>query len=168
MGMSGGGSGAGPRSDINVTPLVDVLLVLLIIFMVVVAQTMGQRGYDIEIPKESQSTAAPDPSAPKNVMLSINDQDCNATTYQGPASNLPRDCKVRINNDLYGVNDMGRALSDIYKARSKSERILFLAAQHKMNYEAVVRILDVAKAAVGEDLKIAIVSDEKFAFPQAK
>jgi len=49
MGMSVGGSGGGPRSEINVTPLVDVVLVLLIIFMVVTP--MLQRSKEVLLPK---------------------------------------------------------------------------------------------------------------------
>ncbi len=52
MGMSTGGSGGGPKAEINVTPLVDVVLVLLIIFMVVTP--MLQRGKSVELPKAKE------------------------------------------------------------------------------------------------------------------
>ncbi len=168
MGMDAGSKSGGPRSDINITPLVDVLLVLLIIFMVVVSAAMGQRGYDIEVPKESTTATPPDQSDVKNIMLGINETDCNAVNPLFNAGSLPPDCRVRVNDEPVTITDLPRKLDEIYKARKKSEKIIFLAAQNKMNYEAVVRILDVAKTAVGEDLKIAIVSDEKFASAQNK
>jgi biopolymer transport protein TolR len=169
MAMAAGSSG-GPRSEINITPMVDVLLVLLIIFMYQVSTLMGQRGYDIEVPKESQDHTPPPADAPKNIMLSINEQDCNLTS---PLNNSfsswpPGNCRVLINDDPFSLSDLGQQLSTIYKAREKSQHILFLAAQNKINYEAVVRILDIAKTAVGEDLKIAIVSDERFAFAKGQ
>ncbi|MBZ4422962.1 biopolymer transporter ExbD [Myxococcus sp. RHSTA-1-4] len=53
MGMSAGGGRGGVKSDINVTPLVDVVLVLLIIFMVLVPE-MQSRGQDVVLPKAAQ------------------------------------------------------------------------------------------------------------------
>ena len=54
MGMSAGSNKGGPKNDINVTPLVDVVLVLLIIFMVVTP--MLQRGKDVTLPKAKQQS----------------------------------------------------------------------------------------------------------------
>src|SRR5512144_2094735 len=57
MGMGGGGSRQGPKSEINVTPLVDVVLVLLIIFMVVTP--LLQMGYDVETPPKVEGLVTP-------------------------------------------------------------------------------------------------------------
>lgn len=61
MGMSTGGNKGGVQSDINVTPLIDVLLVLLIIFLVVMPIMMKME--TLEIPRKIQDTEAPDPNS---------------------------------------------------------------------------------------------------------
>ena len=61
MGMSTGGNKGGVQSEINVTPLIDVLLVLLIIFLVVMPIMMKMEM--LEIPRKIQDTEAPDPNA---------------------------------------------------------------------------------------------------------
>jgi biopolymer transport protein ExbD len=158
MGMSAGGGG-GLNSDINVTPLVDVVLVLLIIFMVVTPLT--QRGYDIDIPRESTVIQPPDPDN-KQVILGINETDCKIVNPLG-TSGLPPDCSVRINKDLVKLDALGPKMAEVFKNRKPIDKILFIAAQEKLNYEGVVRILDIARAGAGEDLRIGIVTDEKLA-----
>lgn len=166
MAMDAGAKAGGPKAEINVTPLVDVLLVLLIIFMVVVSVALGQRGYDMEIPRETTEITPPPEDAPKNIMLAVSEQDCQIATPLDRGT-LPPNCKVRINDEPVSITDLPKKLDGLFKVRKRADKILFFAAQEKLNYEGVIQIMDIARNAVGDELKIAMVKDEKFALPQA-
>ena len=161
MGMAVGGGG-GLNSEINVTPLIDVVLVLLIIFMVVVP--LAQRAYDIEIPKESQVPVPPDPDNPP-VILAVNVTDCPIENVLATPG-VPPGCRVWINKDQLDAAQLPTKITEIFKNRKAADKILFLAAEEKINYEGVIRILDLAKKG-DEGLKIGIVSDERLARPAA-
>lgn len=153
------GDGGGLKSDMNVTPLIDVLLVLLVIFMVVAP--MAQMGFEIKIPREAPPTEAPPPDN-KQIIVAINAQSCNIVEPLN-GGDLPSGCTIFINKDPVPVAEMGRRFKETFENRRSIDKILFLAAEEKLNYEGIVKILDIARKAVGEDLKVGIVTDEKIA-----
>ena len=144
--------GGGYASEINITPLVDVVLVLLIIFMVIVPVMM--RGYDVSIPGEAQ--VAPREERAEQIVLHIEDAGC--ASMEPPAGpGLPTGCVVHINDTPVTVESLATEVAAVFARRSGDDRVLFLAAQPALNYEYVMRILDTARSQV-TDLKIGMVT----------
>ena len=152
MEFNRGDSGSGLQSEINITPLVDVVLVLLIIFMVVVPLLM--QGYDVDIPKSTN--AAPAQSQESRLILSIFPSTCRIL---GPSTGegLPTDCRVTLGNQQIAAAELPARVGEILGSRPAEKRVLFLAVDDRLNYEGVLRILDLAKSGV-EDLKVEFIT----------
>jgi biopolymer transport protein TolR len=146
-------SGSGLQSEINVTPLVDVVLVLLIIFMVIVPLLM--QGYDVNIPKTS-TNAVPAQAQESRLILIISPAGCRIL---GPSAGegLPADCRVTLGDQTIAATELPARVEEILGSRPTEKRVLFLAADDRMNYEGVLRILDLAKSGV-EDLKVEFIT----------
>lgn len=153
MDFNRGDSGSSLQSEINITPLVDVVLVLLIIFMVVVPLLM--QGYDVNMPKSS-TNAAPAQSQESRLILVISATGC---PILGPsvAEGLPADCKVTLGDQKIAATELPARVGEILGSRPTEKRVLFLAADDRLNYEGVLRILDLAKSGV-EDLKVEFIT----------
>jgi len=148
------GAGRGEiRSQINVTPLIDVVLVLLIIFMVVVPLSL--RGYDLDVPGESVGSAATEPEQ-SQIVLEIDVAGC--PVLAPPSSpGLPTDCEILLDEVRMPVTDLAQRTAEIFRERGADQRVLFLAAEESLNYEGVLRIVDAAKSGT-EGLRIGIVT----------
>ena len=153
------GSGGSYNSDIDVTPMVDVVLVLLIIFMVVTPLT--QMGYAIQIPQE-QKTRIITPEENKQIILAVTENDC-AIVQPTAGGSLPPGCTVRINKEPVPVDQLAQQMMTIMQGKRRDEKVIFLASEDKLNYQAVLQILDIARSLAGDGVKVGIVSDEKVA-----
>jgi biopolymer transport protein ExbD len=138
MGMSGGGSTNRAVPYINVTPLIDVLLVLLIIFMVISPTKPHQFQTQVpEKPPEQQQDLPPDPLT---LVVTVNKQG-GYKLNQTDAPNL---------QDLKGL------LSQALDGRPPDRKAVFLKAPQAMDYYRVVDVIDVIKLAGGSPIGLQI------------
>ncbi|HEY9126601.1 MAG TPA: biopolymer transporter ExbD [Acidobacteriaceae bacterium] len=128
MAMTGGGGPGGISSDINVTPLIDVLLVLLIIFMVIVPVT--PKGLDALVPQPPKEPQKSEPDS-RTIVVSVI-QAGNSTVY-------------KINQDDVAHTDLLARLTAIYSNRA--ERIMFVKGDDNVNFEKVADVIDIGKSA---------------------
>jgi biopolymer transport protein ExbD len=94
----------------------------------------------------------------KQVVLGIDPADC-AVLQPSATDGLPVDCHVRLNDDLIPMTDLAAQIGEIFSAREPSDRVLFLAADDQLNYEGVMRIVDVAKSGV-DGLRIGLITPQ--------
>ncbi len=154
MEFNRGDSGSDLQSEINITPLVDVVLVLLIIFMVIVPLLL--QGYDVHIPKTSPN-ATPAQSQETRIILSISPTTCGGIIRPSAGEGLPADCRVILGDQNIAATELPARVGEILGSRPPEKRVLFLAADDRLNYEGVLRILDLAKSGV-EDLKVEFIT----------
>ena len=140
------------QATINITPLVDVVLVLLIIFMVVVPLLM--EGYDVDIPRASADTTAQ--VGESQLVLTIESAACPIfKPLEGEG--IPNDCQVTLADQKIPAAELPARVAEILGGRPAEQRALFLAVDDRLNYEGVLRIVDLAKSGV-EDLKIEFIA----------
>jgi biopolymer transport protein TolR len=153
MQLNRGELGSELQSEINITPLVDVVLVLLIIFMVVVPLLI--KGYDVDVPRSSSETVSAQ-SAEQQLVLSVGPAAC--PMIAPPAGDgVPADCHVTLADQKIPAGELPARVAEVLGGQPAEKRVLFLAADDSLNYEGVLRIIDLAKSGV-EDLKIEFIA----------
>lgn len=113
----------GPKSEINVTPMIDVLLVLLVIFMIVKAPSSS--GLDTQIPQPAEAGT---PTAPRNDVV---------VTVRGDS--------IQLNRETVALGDLQDRLAQIYKLRPNG--VIFIRAERDLPFGIVAEVIDQAKGA---------------------
>jgi biopolymer transport protein TolR len=124
------GSGGSYSSDINVTPMIDILLVLLIIFMVIVP--VVPKGLDALVPQPPKKQPDRPIIEPRTIVVQLFQRQGAAPTY-------------RINDTDVAKVDLLPRLTEIYENRA--ERVMFVKGDDNLNFAYVAEVIDIGKAA---------------------
>ena len=137
MSMDVGGGKGGPKSDINVTPLVDVMLVLLIIMMLVAP--LLQQGVSVRLPTAGNTTDKPEVSDQTVVAVAANKE-------------------IYLNARPIAEGELATRMSEIFESKG-GDRVVLIKADEEAEYGAVMVAMDQLRQAGIED--IALITEKK-------
>ena len=141
MGMSGGGDGSGLQSEINVTPMVDIMLVLLIIFMVVTP--FLQKGITVAIPRDSKFA----------------EEDTNINKESAVIVSIPNDFEYYMGKKKVSLDQLKSEVEKALEKKKEEERIVYIKSGVGVSYGEVVNVINAVREK-GVD-RIGLVADKK-------
>ncbi len=130
MSMTTGGSGGGYSSDINMTPMIDILLVLLIIFMVIVPVT--PKGLDALVPQPPKDPSKTPPPTDRTIVVQVLYRPGAAPNY-------------KINETDVQKSELLPKLTEIYANRA--ERVMFVRGDDDVNFAYIAEVMEIGRAA---------------------
>jgi biopolymer transport protein TolR len=143
MAMAVGGKRGGPMADINVTPMADVMIVLLIIFMVITP--LLQKGVDVKLPEAANTKERKD--EPKIPVIAVR-KDMTTYLTQGTTTQ-------KLDNQA----DLLPALREQMRDLAEGTRMVYLKADEQLPYSAVMKVMDLAREAGVEE--VALIAERK-------
>jgi biopolymer transport protein ExbD len=138
MSMQVGGSKGGPMADINVTPMADVMIVLLIIFMVITP--MLQKGVDVKLPKAGNTKERKD--EPKTIIIAVKKDGTtflNGVKVENPEQEL--------------VNQVRERLEEV------QDKVIYLKGDEGATYAQMMGVMDMCRAGGVEE--VALIAEQK-------
>lgn len=139
MSMSVGGKKGASMADINVTPMADIMIVLLIIFMVITP--MLQKGVDVKLPSAANTKERKD--EPKTIVVAVK---ADSTTYLNG---------IKIENQADLVAQIKERLEEL----ADTNKVVYLKGDENLNYSEVMKIMDYCREAGVEE--IALIAEQK-------
>ena len=138
MSMAVGGKKGGAMSEINVTPMADIMIVLLIIFMVITP--MLQKGVDVKLPTAGNTKER-------------NDQKTIEVAIKKDTTTFLKGLKLDKQEDLV------QRLKDALEDTADTQRLVYLKADNELAYEEVMKVMDLCREAGVEE--VALIADPK-------
>jgi len=148
MGMQAGGGSGGLQSEINVTPMVDIMLVLLIIFMVVTP--LLQHGVSVAIPRDTRNA----------------DEDQAINKESSVILAIPNDGEYWLGKKRISLDDLKAEVEKSLSSKEKKDRVVYIKSGVGVSYGEVVRVINAVREK-GID-QIGLVADKKKGSAPAK
>ena len=139
MAIAVGGKKGGPMADINVTPMADIMIVLLIIFMVITP--MLQKGVDVKLPQAGNTKERKD--EPKTIVVAVRK---DTTTYIGT---------TKLESQAQLLPQIKERLQDL----PEGSRMIYLKADDALPYSEVMKVMDLVREAGVEE--VALIAERK-------
>jgi biopolymer transport protein ExbD len=138
MSMQVGGTKGGPMADINVTPMADIMIVLLIIFMVITP--MLQKGVDVKLPQAGNTKEKKDD--PKSITVA-----------------LRKDLTLYLRGIRIEASELTPQVKELLQDTGEGGKIVYLKADEELPYSEVMKVMDLCREAGVEE--IALIAERK-------